>query len=320
MKLIITIDTEEDSWDKYSATKNPVENIERIIHLQKAFDEFRVKPTYLVSYPVATNTKSVTILKKILDEGKCEIGMHCHPWNTPPFDEKNVINAKDTMLCNLNDDLVFQKMATLHEAICKRFGVVPISFRAGRWSFSPGVARSLCRLSYRIDTSVTPYTNWENCHGINFSSFSPHIFKFNEGGLSDRDLRGALLEVPATVGFLQKNFKRSMQLTKIASFPSARKIRLKAILSRLRLLNQAWLSPEIEDVDTMIRLSKRMENNNFPCLNMVFHSTSLLPGASPFVKSKNEATNFIQKIRDFLVFADESGYEPKTLSQFGEAF
>ena len=30
MKLIVTIDTEEDNWAHYSATNNPVSNIERI--------------------------------------------------------------------------------------------------------------------------------------------------------------------------------------------------------------------------------------------------------------------------------------------------
>lgn len=83
MKLIITIDTEEDNWSRYSATDNPVENIERIVPLQQLFDEFGVRPTYLVDYPVATNPKSVSVFKRILEEGKYEIGMHCHPWNTP---------------------------------------------------------------------------------------------------------------------------------------------------------------------------------------------------------------------------------------------
>ena len=50
MKFIITIDTEEDNWDKYSRTDNPVENLKKIIPLQKIFDRYGVRPTYIGLY------------------------------------------------------------------------------------------------------------------------------------------------------------------------------------------------------------------------------------------------------------------------------
>ena len=133
-KLILTVDTEEDNWDRYSTTDNPVKNIEKIVSLQKMFDQFGIKPTYLITYPVATNPRSITILKKILKEGKCEIGMHCHPWNTPPFEEE--INDINSMLCNLSEELVHKKLTTFHQAIGENFDIVPVSFRSGRWGFS----------------------------------------------------------------------------------------------------------------------------------------------------------------------------------------
>ena len=98
MKFIVTIDTEEDNWDKYSRTDNPVENLKKIIPLQKIFDRYGVRPTYLISYPVATDPKCIEILKSILDQGQCEIGSQCHPWNTPPFVEE--INEHNSMLTN----------------------------------------------------------------------------------------------------------------------------------------------------------------------------------------------------------------------------
>ena len=177
MKLIVTIDTEEDNWSRYSATDNPVKNIERLPHLQSLFDIFGVKPTYLVSYPVATSPRSVDILRGFLDEGKCEIGMHCHPWNTPPFEEE--INNYNTMLCNLPEELQYKKMENLHKMILRNFGIVPVSFRAGRWGFNQGVARALCRLGYRVDTSVTPFENWVIYQGPDFSGFDPFPFRFD---------------------------------------------------------------------------------------------------------------------------------------------
>ena len=38
MKLIVTIDTEEDNWTAYSATDNPVENIGKNMPLQELFN------------------------------------------------------------------------------------------------------------------------------------------------------------------------------------------------------------------------------------------------------------------------------------------
>ena len=315
MKLVVTIDTEEDNWARYSATDNPVKNIERIPELQRLFDEFEVRPTYLVTYPVATTQRSVDTLKRILEQGKCEIGMHCHPWNTPPFDEKAVITERDTMLCNLPKAVVHEKMTVLHEAIIKNFGIVPVSFRAGRWGFGQAVARSLCLLKYRVDTSVTPFTNWEESQGPDFFKFRPDIFRFNSGGLEDKNATGPVLEVPVTIGFLQTNFRISQKLLKLMDKNLARKMHLPGILYRLRLLNLKWLSPEMSDADLMVMLAHRMYKNNYSYLNMTFHSTSLLGGLSSFV-GKGEESIFLERIRKFLEYCMKSGWTTYTLSQF----
>jgi hypothetical protein len=320
MKLIVTIDTEEDNWASYSTTDNPVENIERIIPLQKLFDEFGVMPTYLISYPVATNLKSVTILKRILEEGKCEIGMHCHPWNTPPFNENKEICEYDTMLCNLPEELQYLKLKFLHEVICNNFGIVPVSFRAGRWGGGPAAARSISRLGYRVDSSVLSYVNWESYHGPDFSSCGPEPFRFYPDDILYKDNKGSLLQVPATVGFLQKNFKVCEWLMKKADTRNCRKFHLTGILSRIGLLNKVWLCPEFADTESMISLTRRMQENNYPCLNMHFHSTSLLAGLSPFVSTVKAEEQFLQKIRVFLRYTRAAGIEPLTLAHFEGIF
>jgi len=315
MKFIITIDTEEDNWARYSVSDNPVYNIERIVCLQKLFDRFDAKPTYLITYPVATNPKSIKILKRILDDGNCEIGMHCHPWNTPPFDKNIVIREQDTMLCNLPKELVFAKLAELHETICRNFGCTPVSFRAGRWGYGPAVSSALCCLGYRVDTSVSPYIDWSFCHGPDYSEISPSLFRFDIEGVHFKKERGLLLEVPATVGFLQKNFSACQRICKLLERPLGRKLRIKGILDKLGVLNKVWLSPELADVKSLILLANRMELNNFPCINFTFHSTSLLAGLSPFVTEKREETIFFDRIRSFLEVAHEAGWESVTLSQ-----
>ena len=78
---------------------------------------------------------------------------------------------------------------------------------------------------------------------------------------------------------------------------------------------QAWLSPELNSSEDMIRLAKRLRGMQYPCLNMSFHSTSLLAGMSPFVQDSADEEKFIEKIEKFLIFSVEAGFQPVTLSQ-----
>lgn len=315
MNLVITIDTEEDNWGRYSATDNPVENIERIVPLQKMFDEYGVRPTYLVTYPVATDPRSVAILKRILDEGKCEIGTHCHPWNTPPFDKNAVICERDTMLCNLPETLVLEKLATLHEAICRNYEIVPVSFRAGRWGFNNAVARALCKLGYRVDTSVSPFVNWGENHGPDFTRFRLHPYRFDPVDIYTPHVEGAMFEIPATVGFLSGNFERCKRWTPLLESSIGKKLRLKGIASRLGLLNKVWLSPELTCANSMIQLARKMKRENYPCLNMSFHSTTLMGGLNSFVPSREAEKSFLLKIKQFLAYAVKADWTTVCLKE-----
>jgi hypothetical protein len=315
MYLVVTIDTEEDNWARYSATDNPVANIEELIPLQKLFDRYGVKPTYLISYPVATHQRSVAILKGFLDQGKCEMGMHCHPWNTPPFDPTVPITERDTMLCNLDPRIQSEKLAALHSAILHGFGTAPVSFRAGRWGIGPATVEALSALGVRVDSSVTPYTSWQAYQGPDHSAFGPELFWLRAGNAPESD---PLLEIPASVGFLQSNFARCHKIATFTHHPVLRNIHLPGILQRLGVLNKLWLSPEYTDAVSMIALARRLHKNGYPLLNLTFHSTSLRTGASPFVKNDQQKQEFIMRIEEFLRFARDAEVEPITLAQVKE--
>lgn len=85
MKLVGTVDVEEDQWGITLPRYATALNVRRLPTLQKLLHEFGSIPTYLLTYPVANDPRAVAILQEILDGGGCEIGMHCHPWTTPPY-------------------------------------------------------------------------------------------------------------------------------------------------------------------------------------------------------------------------------------------
>ena len=313
MKLIITIDTEEDNWEDYNSTGSTVSNTSKIPLLQELFDEFDVKPTYLITYPVASDEKAVSILKGIMEENRCEIGAHCHPWNTPPFEEET--NGKNSMLCNLPSELQYRKMSFLHNTIMKNFGIEPVSFRSGRWGYGRNVAGNLQKLGYSIDTSIIAFTDWTDSHGPDFSDIPPEPFRFSIEDIYRESSNGRIIEIPATVGFLQQNFTLNNNILKMISRKPVSLLRLVGILSRLNLLNKVWLSPEVSDSKRMIKLTKCMMKNNYKFINMFFHTTSLKTGITPFVKTSDEEREFLRRIREYFVFLRDAGIESIKLSE-----
>lgn len=119
LNLIVTIDVEEDNWG-FASCESFVENIRMIPRLQNIFDRYGIKPSYLVTYQVASCDWAVDIFSDILSQNKCEIGAHLHPWNTPPLTE--VINERNSMLKNFSYELQIAKLKVLTDKIESAFG------------------------------------------------------------------------------------------------------------------------------------------------------------------------------------------------------
>ena len=291
-RLIVTIDTEEDLWGAYTVPNPPVENIKELPKLQAIFNEYGVRPTYLVTYPVATDPDSLAILQSFATDGRCEIGAHLHPWNTPPISEET--NERNSMLCNLSSELQLQKLETLRAAIRTGFGHEPKSFRAGRWGYSAEVAENLTRVGIKVDSSVYPYMDWSYLHGPDFSSIP-----LKKRWRSIRELfgrgHGSLLEIAATSLLVPKQRRRIPPA--LAARP-----RLGRLLRRRGLVRLTWLSPENEDANGMIDLSQRLIRRGFPYLNLFFHSPTLSVGLTPFVRTVSDQKAFYERIRSYLEF------------------
>ena len=49
-----------------------------------------MRPTYVITHPVASDARSAAVLRQLQDGGDCEIGAHHHAWETPPCTEEDV--------------------------------------------------------------------------------------------------------------------------------------------------------------------------------------------------------------------------------------
>jgi peptidoglycan/xylan/chitin deacetylase (PgdA/CDA1 family) len=313
--LAVTVDTEEDEWGGFALNAFTLKNIQRVPRLQDLFDKYGMLPTYLVTYPVASDEESVKILRKIMEDGRCEIGTHPHPWNTPPAEEER--NERNSFMNNLPFDLQFRKIRALHETIRRNFHVTPTSFRSGRWGFSEYVARNLSRLGYKVDSSLIPYTDWSEYKGPDYSSLSAKPRALFPGGTGDAPDENLLVEVPPSVGYLQRDQEGCNRVYYRILRSRLKHLSILGLLDRLKLLNRVNLSPEINNGRDMVELASRMMGNGFKVLNLFFHSCSLLENRSSIVRTRADAEAFLRRIEMVLAFARDRNIQPIKLSDAG---
>lgn len=313
--LIITIDTESDNlWEQKGIT---LENIHQIPELQKLFDRYNVKPTYLVSYPVASNKECVSILRKIYEAGSCEIGSHLHAWTTPPLSEKTWQTSP--YLFEFPLEIQRELLSNLTEIIRTNFGIQPFSYRAGRFGFDEKSITLLEELNYSVDTSVVPLVSFKKHKGdkkIGASFIKAPIFPYY---LSKNDVcqsgDSKILEVPVSVAFNRK-INHSIQDWYLNAEDNNLFLRL---INRLNILQIIWLYPTFFSLKELLSLCRYLLKIGVPVLNMMFHSSEILANASPYHRSKEDITGFLNKIEGVIRFLiEEKGITSKTLSEFAK--
>src|SRR5579859_730468 len=110
----MTVDTEEEwDWDAGWPTKAlSLTNIARLPRFQDLCSRYGVAVTYFVNQAVFDNMPARQTVLDIACREHVEIGMHIHPWNTPPFDPNKPVTARETFLHNLPPELIRAKLSS----------------------------------------------------------------------------------------------------------------------------------------------------------------------------------------------------------------
>src|SRR5262245_43740112 len=113
----MTVDTEEEwHWDTGFPTQNlSLANISHLRKSQELCSRHRVAATYYTNQAVFDDPEARSILLEIARQKHVEIGMHIHPWNTPPFDPDAPVKARDTFVHNLPPDVVTAKLESVYQ-------------------------------------------------------------------------------------------------------------------------------------------------------------------------------------------------------------
>ena len=313
--LLITIDAEEDEWGEFDRPDYGVANIARLAGLQEIFDRYEYRATYVITTPVAEDDGAVRLLGSIHERGGCEIGAHCHPWNSPPFVEER--SPHNSMLCNLPASLQVEKVGQLREAIARNLGVDATSFRAGRWGANAELARGISSLGFVVDSSVTPHVNWACAQGPDFDRSYPECYRVSLEDLAEVDPTSALAEVPVTIGFTGLLRRGGERLNRAFSAGAARAVRARGIATRLGLFRRSWLCPELAGASEMIRLTESLVASGRSILNFMFHSGALMAGKTPYVRTAAEEGQFLRRIERYLQYCRAKGFVSATLTEVG---
>ena len=299
VKLFVSVDVEEDNW-RPARSGVTIENIRELPRLESFFQRLGIKATYFTTHQVAKVGWAGEILREIHEGGHSEIGGHLHPWNTPPLEEKFV--PRSTMVKNLPYELQVAKLENLTESLSAAVGAAPISFRAGRYGMSSETLRALLHCGYRVDSSVTPFTNWgETDDGPQFEKAPLGCYFFD--GSADVQApadAGSLLEVPMSFGYSRRPFWFWCRIHRILALGALKPIRPLGVAARLGIVKKLALAPELTPVSDMLLLSRNLVASGIAHLHLFFHSPSLRPGLTPYVTSAAEVDEFYASIESYL--------------------
>lgn len=305
-ELLIVVDTEEEfDWSKpFSRAATATRSIPAQARAHALYDRLGIVPTYVVDYPVATDAAAVRFLRALKEAGKAEIGAHLHPWVTPPHEEE--VSARNSYQCNLPPELERAKIEILTDAIAQAFGERPTIFKAGRHGFGANTARILADLGYRVDCSKLAYTDLSHDGGPDFRQVAPDPHWLPEG----------LLEIPVTVGFFGAAASLGSRLGGLFDSRAAARLRVPGLAARSGLVGRSRLTPEGVGAGEQCRLIEAMAARGHRTFSLVYHSPSLEPGHTPYVRSMGELADFVAAIEAVLVwFRDRFGGRFTTLSR-----
>lgn len=292
--LCIIVDAEEEfQWNRpVSARNNATASIHHQRRAQDIFSAYGARPTYLVTYPIAADPSATAVLRDYMADGRCEVGAQLHPWVTPPFDTEP--SERLSFPGNLPPDVEREKLHRLTGTVAEAFGAQPTVYKAGRYGFGPNTGGLLEREGYVVDTSLIPRTRYSASGGPDFATYDYGPFWFGR--------RRRLLELPVTRALIGAIAARAPWAYDLSQRAAPRALRLPALLARSRLLERVTLSPEGCDLPALRRLTRSLLARGERILTFSYHSPSLMPGNTPYVRNQHDLAVFLDCISGFLNF------------------
>lgn len=302
-RALLTVDTEEEfDWTgPFTRTEHGLDHVSSIGRFQEFCEGIGVSPVYLVDWPIVSNPVAVDIIGSAVRTGKAEVGIQLHPWVNPPFTED--VGVHNSFAGNLPPALERAKFMRLRDRIADAFNVVPLIYRAGRYGLGPETAGLLRDAGVAIDSSVRTNFDYRGYDGRDYSGHPLVPYWVDD--------ERSLLELPLTTVFYGLLRRQGRPLQRLAT----RVPRVGGALARLGLLERIALTPEGVTVSEAIKGIDMALDDGLPLLVLSFHSPSLSPGFTPYVRDARDLDRLYDWFRRVYDYLDLRGVISTTVAE-----
>ena len=297
IRYCITVDTEEE-WDwnsGYPTGPTRTANIALLPAFQDRVAACGAAVVYFTNHAVLADPESRAVIQELAALPKVEIGLHIHPWNTPPLAPTETVPPRDSFLHNLPWDEARAKLDTTLAAF-RAAGLKPTSFRGGRYSTSPQIQSHLRDAGIWVDCSVLPFNTWADDGAPDYRTRGSAPVRHAPRQLGDRPM----WELPLTYGTTRKAQYFWDRALKLADSRLGRALRLTGILDRTGVVSKAWLNFENPLGERMLQFLAVLRRLRPPFVSFTLHSSSLLPGGSPYNRTATDVAKMIERAETVL--------------------
>jgi hypothetical protein len=312
MYFTVTVDTEEE-WDWQSGCPTgatQTTNVARLPKFQELCTKYGVAPTYFVNRAVLEDPRSQAVVQELAARPDVEIGMHVHPWNSPPIVTPDPIPERETFLANLPADVVRDKLAGVYERFAA-IGLRPTSFRGGRYSSGGAVYDFLRERGFLVDASVLPFTDWPYDGAPDYRRRDLEPVRLPPRHSGERPL----WEIPLTLAFTRKPFFLWSRLFRSIERSWLGTLHLIGIAERLGVVRKVWLNFEDPLGERMESFLPRLAKWAVPCICFTVHSSSLVAAKGPYTKTPADERRIFDHIeRVFAALQAASVFLPTTMT------
>jgi hypothetical protein len=305
-RFVVTVDTEEEfDWSgPFTRDQHGTTHTAAVPRFQSLCDDNGVQPCYLVDYPITDDAQAVELYAGYAADNRAEIGVQLHPWVNPPFVEQ--VTVHNSYACNLPPELERQKLTNLHKAIVSRMGVRPDAYRAGRYGAGPETPNILADLNIAIDSSARARFDYSAHGGPDYSrhSLQPYWLVENK-----------VLEVPLTTVFAGAlRGAGDAIFSRWFASDTAR-----SVLARTKIVERIALTPEGIPLNKALQAIDIALEQGLKILNLSFHSPSLVPGHTPYVRTEDDLKSFYAWWHAVFAHLNNHGVQPTTMAEIKAA-
>ncbi len=301
LRVIVSLDVEEEGLfsGRYAASGCGVRNVGLLPRLAPLTHELGFPLTLFCAHAVFADARGRRVLAWMRDHCGAEIAAHLHHWSTPPLDEPSALpegsgnkggaDGPPLRTDRVPRELLRRRLQTLLDA-GRDFQSAPLtSFRMGRWDLKSVVRPLLAEAGISVDSSICPLRAFKDGADHFLAPPDPYWVE---------DAPGCrLLEAP---------------ITQIPLWPAAARLwhglasRHSDLLDSFHFWGALSANPIWHSLRVMRLAARAHVTRGGKVLSLFWHSSEMLPGASPHVPDEAAAAALLEKIRVYLQWLRES--------------